>query len=498
MARILAVLIFLPLLVLPLHVVPERHQPADREAVVAGQFYPASPLELRRTLDALFDHAVPTRGLKGIVGLIVPHAGYVYSGQVAASGFNQIDTAMHYEDVFVIGPSHYVGFTGAAVYVEGDFLTPLGKVTVDRELGRHLLAESSLFSDRADAQAKEHSVEVELPFLQHVFGSRLKIVPIVVGENSPQTCDKIAEVLRPYFNGRNLFVISSDFSHYPAYADAVHVDSITAAGILTNSPETLVSTLVRNDRAGITNLATSLCGWSAVLTFLSLTSGSPATHLTKIQYMNSGDSPVGEKDRVVGYCAIAAHDDGQQEGGQMFQLAPEDKSALLSIARETLEHCVRTGEVPDIPAGTLSGRLTTPCGAFVTLNKNGRLRGCIGRFEPDAPLYKVVQEMAVAAATQDYRFNPVTRSELSDIRIEISVLTPLHKIRDSSEFDPAKHGIYIRKGGRSGTFLPQVAKETGWTKEELLGHCAQDKAGIGWDGWKDADLFVYEAIVFGE
>ena len=498
MARLVQLLFALPLVFLPLHGVPGEHDPVDRAPAVAGAFYPASSADLAQMVNGLLSHAVPSNGLKKIIGLIVPHAGYVYSGQVAASGFNQIDTSVAYQDVFIIGPSHYVDFTGAAVYTAGDFATPLGVVPVDRALSRKLVAESALFTNRTDVQEREHSVEVEIPFLQHLFGNRLKIVPIVVGANAPDVSAKIASVLRPYFTARNLFVISSDFSHYPAYNDAIRADSATAAAIMSNSPATLQRTLIANDRAGIPNLATSLCGWSAVMTFLSLTSNTPSIKFEKIQSMNSGDSPVGSRDRVVGYCTIVAYEGGEQSRSQGFQFTSDDKAALLAIARQTLEHNIRTGGVPDIPRETLSASLKSECGAFVTLNKNGRLRGCIGRFEPDAPLYQVIQEMTVAAATQDYRFSPVTRSELNDIRIEVSVLTPLRKIRSDAEFDPARNGIYIRKGNRSGTFLPQVARETGWTKEELLGHCAQDKAGIGWDGWKDADLYVYDAIVFGE
>ncbi len=498
MARLVQLLFALPLVFVPLHVVPEGQHPVDRAPAVAGAFYPASSADLAQMVNGLFSHAVHSKGLKKIIGLIVPHAGYVYSGQVAASGFNQIDTSSAYQDVFIIGPSHYVDFSGAAVYTRGDFITPLGKVTVDKEVCRRLLAASRAFTDRTDVQEKEHSVEVELPFLQQLFGSRLRIVPIVVGDNAPDVRADIAAALRPYFNGHNLFVISSDFSHYPDYRDAVRVDSATASAVLANSPATLQETLMRNDRAGIPNLATSLCGWSAVLTFLALTSTTPGIHFEKVQYMNSGDSPVGSRERVVGYNAIVAYDGEAQSTGQGFELSPGDKASLLAIARQSLEHCVRAGGIPDIPEASLPVALRTACGAFVTLNKNGRLRGCIGRFDPGEPLYKVVQEMTVAAATQDYRFDPVKRSELSDIRIEVSVLTPLRKIGSIEEFDPAHDGIYMRKGNRSGTFLPQVAKETGWTKEQLLGHCAEEKAGIGWDGWKNADLYVYEAIVFGE
>ena len=140
--------------------------------------------------------------------------------------------------------------------------------------------------------------------------------------------------------------------------------------------------------------------------------------------------------------------------------------------------------------------LLQKCGAFVSLHKHGRLRGCIGHFGEDVPLHEIVARMARAAAFEDPRFMPVGREELADIDIEISVLTPMRRINSLDEFQLHRHGIYIRKGYRSGTFLPQVADEVDWTKEEFVGHCSQDKAGIGWDGWRDAELYVYEAIIF--
>ncbi|HTS00761.1 MAG TPA: AmmeMemoRadiSam system protein B [Bacteroidota bacterium] len=470
----------------------------DRPPAVAGAFYPASRTELLTTLDDLFARAVHPGIMHDVAAVIVPHAGYVYSGVVAASGFSVIDTTRTYENVFIIGPSHTVGFEGASVYTAGDYQTPLGSAEVNRQLGEELIRRSRLFSNRNDAHATEHSVEVQVPFLQHMFGSRLRIVPIVVGANAPETCRMIAEELRPYLNGRNLFVISSDFSHYPAYDDAVRVDRATADAILTNSPDNLIATMERNDRSGTPNLATSLCGWSAVLTLLYMTAGSTGHRYTKIQYKNSGDSPAGEKDRVVGYNAIAVTREPQAPPKGSFLISPEERTSLLAIARRTVESYVSHGTVPDVDEASLSPALRTKCGAFVTLNEHEQLRGCIGRFDAAEPLYRVVQQMAVAAATQDYRFSPVQASEVASLQIEISVLTPMRKIASIDEFQLGRDGIYMKKGSRSGTFLPQVAQETGWSRDEFLGHCAQDKAGIGWDGWKDAELYVYEAIVFGE
>ena len=490
-------MLFFLLLLFFVSVCNSQNRSEDRQPAVAGQFYPDRPDELKRMLRELFSRAVGRKNLPNVVAIIVPHAGYIYSGEVAASGFNQIDPNNRYDNVFVLGPSHHVGFEGAAVYCSGNFITPLGTVEVNRELGVELMKRNMMFTQRTDAHAYEHSVEVEIPFLQHQLKEHLRIVPIVLGANRPETCRKIGETLRPFMNEKNLFVISTDFSHYPKYNDAVTVDKATADAILSNSPDNLMRTIRRYEQSGMPNLATSLCGVSGVLTLLYMTS--PTTDLTyhSIQYKNSGDVPGGDKEHVVGYYAIAVTKQ-QRLGKASFELGQKEKTALLLIARRTVEHYIHTRSVPEVDPSTLSEALKTPCGAFVTLNKRGMLRGCIGRFDASEPLYRVVQEMAVASATQDYRFRPVEEGEINDLKVEISVLTPMRKISSIDEFQLGKHGIYIRKGSRSGTFLPQVAQETGWTKEEFLGHCAQDKAGIGWEGWKDAELYVYEALVFGE
>ena len=490
-------MLLLLLLLLFVSVCNSQNRSEDRQPAVAGQFYPDRPDELKQMLNQLFSKAVAHKNLPDVVAIIVPHAGYVFSGEVAASGFNQIDTDKVYDNVFVLGPSHHIGFEGAAVYCSGNFITPLGTVEVNRELGEELTKKNPMFTRRTDAHAYEHSVEVEIPFLQHQLRKHFRIVPIVLGANRPETCRKIGETLRPFLNEKNLFVISTDFSHYPSYEDAVTVDKATADAIVSNSPDNLMKAMRKSEQSGTSNLATSLCGVSGVLTLLYMTSPSTDVTYHPIQYKNSGDVPVGDKERVVGYYAIAVTKQAKPVKTS-FGLDTKEKTALLAIARRTVEGYVRTHSVPEVDPTTLGNALKTSCGAFVTLNKRGMLRGCIGRFDASEPLYKVVQEMAVASATQDYRFEPVDKAELKDLEIEISVLTPMRKISSIDEFQLGKHGIYIRKGSRSGTFLPQVAQETGWTKEEFLGHCAQDKAGIGWEGWKNAELYVYEALVFGE
>jgi len=469
----------------------------DRQPAVAGQFYPGDEGELRSTLKDLFSHAAPSKGIQNTAALISPHAGYVFSGGVAASAFNQLDPNKKYDNIFVIGPSHHVGFEGASVYTMGNFVTPLGTVRVNTELGKQLLQKSKAFVSRNDAHLSEHSVEVQIPFLQYRFGKDCMIIPIVIGAGSPATLRDIALALRPYFNERNLFVISSDFSHYPPYNDAKRVDKATADAIISRSPEALLRVMKSNEESGIRNMATSLCGWPCVLTLLYMIQDDPKMSLQLVQYKNSGDSPAGKKDQVVGYCAIVVSRTVEQKK-ESFNLDEKDKKDLLILARQTVEQQVRQKTVAAVNPTDFSKSLATNCGAFVTLRKNGDLRGCIGRFDANEPLCAVVQKMAIASSSEDYRFPPVSAQELNQLEIEISVLTPMRRISSVDEFQLGKHGIYIKKGARAGTFLPQVAEETGWTKEEFLGHCAQDKAGIGWNGWKDAELYVYEALIFSE
>lgn len=181
-----------------------------------------------------------------------------------------------------------------------------------------------------------------------------------------------------------------------------------------------------------------------------------------------------------------------------FALSYHNKKQLLNIARKTLGHFLASGQKPDINKDELDKPLKETRGAFVSLYNRGELRGCVGDLKGNKPLYDTVQDMVVSSAVGDVRFGDVTPEELPDINIEISVLTPLKKLYSSDDLEIGKHGVYMRNGVQSGTLLPQVAQQRGWNKEELLGFCARDKAGLGWDGWKDADVYTYEAIVFDE
>ncbi len=460
----------------------------DRKPAAAGRFYPADPQELRVMLKKMFSDARPCENSQ-VLGIVCPHAGYVFSGTVAASGYNQVDPEKQYENVFVIGSSHYVMLPGASIYNRGNYITPLGTVTVNTSLAGKLISENPVFAFNPDADRDEHCIEVQIPFLQYHLKKGFKLIPVVIGSQSASTCRLIAEALKPYFNERNLFVFSTDFSHYPSWADANQSDNATCNAIVSGKPDQLLRFLEDYRKKEIPNLSTNLCGWTSILTMLYMTSGDSLIKIHPVHYMNSGDTDFGDKKQVVGYWSLAV--------AKPFDFTRQEKIILLGIARKTIEKYLRDRRIPESGTDT-SANLNIRAGAFVTLKEHGKLRGCIGRFTSDLPLHKLVSDLAIASATEDTRFEPVVADETDSLVIEISVLSPLRKIRSLAEITLGKQGIYIRKGVNSGTFLPQVAVETGWTREEFVGHCARDKAGIGWNDWKDAELFVYEACVFSE
>lgn len=475
----------------------EKHT-KNRPAVVAGAFYPADPDVLKNTLEGYFRAAPSVDGPGEILSIIVPHAGYVYSGAVAASAYKQLDREKKYDHVFIIGPSHYAGFPGASVYNQGNYETPLGTVEVDTRLATQLIRDSRVFFFNEAAHAREHCIEVQLPFLQYWLKKPFQLVPVVIGTQDPEMIRIIADQLKPWFREGNLFIISSDMSHYPDYQDAIAADHRTIRALVKNDPGKFLKALGENASAHYKNLVTSMCGAAAVMTLLDITHNMEGVSYRNILYRNSGDVPEGDKTRVVGYGSFVITKQTKPNTMGQEYLSEKEKKTLLKFARNVLNERIKKGKIPEVDVSDYSETLRKPAGAFVTLTENGQLRGCIGRFEPGEPLVEVVRDMTISAALRDPRFPPVRPAEVDDIDIEISVLTPLKKISSPDEFILGKHGIYMVKDGRSGTFLPQVAESTGWTKEEFLGHCARDKAGIGWDGWKDADLYVYEAIIFSE
>ena len=467
----------------------QQSEPVVRPATQANRFYTGDARELSEEVDSFLALHRGATIYHHVAAVIVPHAGYYFSGRVAASAYMSVPADQPYKRIFLLGPSHHEWLDGASVNTEADYYaTPLGNVKVDRETARSISDADSVFSYQPKAHDREHCLEVQLPFLQRRLGEVPPIVPIIISTNDFNKLKRIAHVLKPYFTEENLFVISSDFSHYPSYEDACEVDALTGKAIETGSVEAFIAALEQNARSGKRNLATSACGELAIATLMLMMDGS--YEVKHLMYQNSGDAESHDHSRVVGYHSFAI----VRKSDAGFALSDDEKRLLKEIALTSIKDSLAGKEISH--SSPLTTHLSAKCGAFVSLHKHGRLRGCIGHFGEDIPLHEIVAEMARAAAFEDPRFMPVTADELADIDIEISVLTPMRRIESLDEFELHRHGIYIRKGYRSGTFLPQVADEVNWTKEEFVSHCAQDKAGIGWDGWKDAELYVYEAIVF--
>jgi AmmeMemoRadiSam system protein A len=329
------------------------------------------------------------------------------------------------------------------------------------------------------------------------------IVPVIIGTDDENTVKKVAEALRPWFTPENLFVISSDFSHYPSYKDAIEYDNLTSQSLISGDPETFLKTLSNNAAKHIPGLVTSMCGWTSGLTLLYLAAGDHNLEIKLIDYANSGDSKVSGKDEVVGYNALAMVDKKYTKKPidaieNSFTFTNEEKKQLFVIAKGSIQSMLNHNSKFEIDENSMPENLKKPMGAFVTLKINGTLRGCIGRFISSEPLFKVVQESAVSSAFEDPRFSPLTKNEYKNTDIEITVIGTLKRISNINEIVLGKHGIYIKKDNRSGTMLPQVATENGWTVEEFLGFTSRDKAGLGWDGWKDAEIFIYEGVVLEE
>ena len=477
-----------------------RHSdtPKVRKPAVAGSFYPASAREIKSMLTPWLHSSAGDAAPQAI---IVPHAGYVFSGEVAGSAFSRIPRGHTYKRIFLLGPSHRVGFTGASVDTGYDYAeTPLGKVPIDVSLGEELVRQGLTF--RYDAHDREHCLEVQLPFLQLMYQDVPPIVPIIIGTERPAVLEEIARILKPYFTPENLFIISSDFSHYPSYDNAKASDLYLADAIVNGGVEAFRKALATIRKMDFVGEDTAACGACAIAVLLSMmdAEGRNKFEAEHVMYRNSGDSPYGDKDRVVGYNSIVftrkEKAAPQAREDHLFNFTPEEKKAMVATARSAIYSALRLDyDGDDTPVGILKEK---GYGVFVTLHLNGNLRGCIGRFTSSSTLHATIREMAQSAAFSDPRFPSLSRSEAPKVEIEISVLSPLKRIASIDEFKLGRDGIYMIKGGHHGTFLPQVADETGWTTEEFLGHCARDKAGIGYYGWKDAELYTYQTEIVNE
>ena len=473
-----------------------------RPPAVAGQFYPTDPAKLRLAIEQFLKGSTPIRMEKPIA-IIVPHAGYIYSGQICADAYRQV-AGHQYDTVVILGVNHTAaGFHGISLGDYDAFQTPLGAVQVDRGIvGRLISGNQDCVRDRR-VHVQEHSIEVQIPFIQYLF-PKARIVPAVIHPPDPDICARfglaLAKVLR---NRKALIVVSSDLSHYPNYGDAADIDRLTLETIA-SLDTTRISSVMKN--LGVPNLATRACGEAGILAGITAAKELGAKRAVVAGYANSGDIPVGDRSRTVGYGAVVLAP-GNAPGSTAIlarrtpplKAAPlqvQEKKALLALARETILCYLTTQTVP--LARNLPARMDFPQGAFVTLRKGGDLRGCIGHIAPDIELGKTVGMVAFESAFNDSRFLPVQLNEMRDIEIEISVMTPLKPIRTPDEIVIGRDGILMSKDGVSSIFLPQVAPENKWGKTETLDNLCR-KASLSLGCWKKGAAFqIFQADVFSE
>jgi AmmeMemoRadiSam system protein B/AmmeMemoRadiSam system protein A len=456
-----------------------------RQPAVAGEFYPSDPSALASAVEGYISHAekLPPEG--ELIALVAPHAGYDYSGGVAGWSFRQVSGAS-YDTVIVIGPTHRFGFQGASVYTGDYFATPLGEIPIDKAMAMSFLDAKSDIVNEPRAHEKEHSLEVEMPFLQKALKG-FKVVPIVVGDPTHESMESLSSSLARVMRDKakkTLIVVSTDWSHYHDYDTAVRMDGRGMQTVAKLSSFELYGRVSRGE--------TELCGIFPMMLALDVANKLGADTVKLYKYANSGDV-TGDKRSVVGYAAMGIYRLGKSSGQT---LSEPQKDSLINVARETVEGYVRTKKAPE--PKVQDPALSVPRGAFVTLKEDGRLRGCIGDFFSSEPLYMTVRDMAVEACSHDGRFQPVTGDELGRIKYEISVLSPLKRISGIDDIKVGRDGLYIIKGSRAGVLLPQVPVEQGWDRDTFLAQTC-GKAGLPPDAWKQgADIYVFTAEVFGE
>ncbi len=477
-----------------------------RPPAVAGRFYTEDPARLEAAIRSfLADARAPRPGAKAPLVLVSPHAGYVYSGQIAGDAFRQA-VGHGYDLVVILGTKHTAGpCDGVSVYQGRGYRTPLGVAEIDREVAGRLLRADRAFVFEPTVHRHEHSVEVQVPFVQVLF-PRAKIVTAVVCAPDPELCRRFGEALASELKGRRaLIVASTDLSHYPEYADALAADRATLTAMATGDPDELRDTVRRELRQGRSELSTCACGLAPVLAALTTARRLGSGGGRVISYANSGDSAVGDRARVVGYGAVAYGPGGHADAGALARpaaaspsstISTGDRKALLAFARKTIDRYFRTETTP--LARDFAPTMFRRQGAFVTLKKDGRLRGCIGHLAEDRPLCQVVGAMALQAAFNDKRFSPLRPDELPEVTIEISVLTPMAAVPGPESIEVGRDGIMLRKQGKSAVFLPQVATEQGWDLEQTLTALCR-KAGLRPDDWREgAGFYTFQAIVFHE
>jgi AmmeMemoRadiSam system protein B/AmmeMemoRadiSam system protein A len=482
----------------PIEHVHDGNPQKVRQAAVAGAFYPADPKELSAMIDDLLAKVSGQPVTDPILAAVAPHAGYQYSGPVAAYTYAALK-GRKYSRVVVIAPTHFVAFDYTSIYDGDAYTTPLGTVPVDKAFAQKLAKMSSTMqlSGRGHdptSAGGEHAIEVELPWLQKVLGN-FELVPIVMGDQSYESSRALGMALAKLIKaegkeGDTLVLASSDLSHYHTYNEAVTIDHKTLDALAAWD----YFSMSRNFQAGIWEA----CGGAPIVAAMIYAERMGANQARVLKYANSGDV-TGDHSRVVGYSAdVFVKANGGKAVETPFSLTDPEKRELLALARKSVEYVVQQKEVY-VPPASSSTTLNQERGAFVTLTKSGDLRGCIGYTSAIKPLYLTVRDTATHAALHDPRFRPVSAEELPHLEYEISVLSPLRRVTDIQQIRVGEHGLLMKNGDSEGLLLPQVPVEQNWDRQTFLEQTCR-KARMSADCWKDedTDIFSFTAVVFNE
>ena len=469
-------------------------------STIPGRWYPDDAETLGAQMRRLLE-SVQAEPLPDAIALILPHAGFQYSGRTAAAGVKAA-AGRGYTRLVVLGPSHAVDMPGClSVPRATHAATPLGEIPLDEAFIERLL-EAPFVREIPEANTREHSTQMVLPLLQAA-RQGFRLVPIVVGDCAPDTILRAAALLRQLVDHDTLVVVSSDFTHYgPNYNYLPFHDRIPERleQLDRGAFEAIRSLDFRRFLDYCRTTGATICGRAPIAILLAMLA--PGTRAERVDYTTSG-GVTGDYANSVSYLAIAFR--GRWEAADApspvkTALGPGERRQLLELARAALEDHLRRGRVPEAAdlGVRVDGALTQPRGVFVTLRRDGRLRGCIGEILPRLPLDRAVIANAIHAGVDDWRFTPVTAEECGALTIEISVLTPPVPVDGPEAIRVGTDGVVLSKQGRSAVFLPQVATEQGWDRAQLLTELAR-KAGLPPDAWREgASFLVFQAEVFGE
>lgn len=484
-----------------------------KRSKLAGSWYPAGGSELRKEIEG-FLKTSSSLETENILAMISPHAGYVYSGQAAAYGYKALK-GKDYKRIFIFAPSHYAPMHGFSVSDYDGYETPLGIVNIDRDVVNEL-KKNTLFVNAPKIHEPEHAIEIQLPFLQSVLKD-FKVVPVLFGELYEKDYDSLAGFFRKYVGGENLFVVSSDFTHYGQRFDyePFKFKGEPTKEIVKDELKKLdsgaVAEIERMNFRGFTDYTQktgiTICGRVPIALLLKIFEGIKGIRPKLLDYYTSIDS-TGDHSSSVSYVSMVfLGGPGPTKKGESeimpkteeYKLSGEEKRTLLEISRDTLKMYLSQERYPTKEKYKITPNLEAKRGVFVTLTENGDLRGCIGYIEGIKPVYQAVMENTVNAALEDPRFPSVTKDEVGKIDIEISVMTPLAKVEKIEEIEVGKHGLVISRGWNRGLLLPQVATEWHWDRNQFL-EAVSNKAGLDKSAWKDkaSQIYKFSAIVFNE